>query len=167
MSINGRISLGVAFLTKNSAAGTANKCILHAEFLLQTKQYLLTKITYAHDSNLPLGLKSSETFCEDIAQVLNLLSKKVAAKFEKGYVFDVVAMEMMSEEDESWDGFQLLGTSFDPEIDAPVLSMQSDRAGYSTRIRRSKLREERRVNPNLANRIKRNLRPTAQKVRIR
>ena len=168
MSANGRISLGVAFLNKNTSAGTSCKCIIHAEFLLQTKQYLLTKITYAHDSNLPLGLKSSETVCENIVAVLELLSKKVAAKLAKGYVFDVAAMEILSEEDESWDDFKL-GTVIDSELDEP-LSMQT--VEYSQRIRRAKQAREqvanRKINPHLVGRVKRIApRSVAQKARAR
>lgn len=166
MTTTGRISLGAAFLSKTSSSGTSMKCILHAEFLLDTKQYLLTKITYAHDKHYTLGLKSSETFCDTIVDVLSLLSKRVAAKHERGYGFDEAAMQILSEEDETWDGFQLIG-SHDPEIDDVVMM----NANYTNRNRRTKVKEEtvRRMTPMTANRIRRNLaaRSISQKAKSR
>lgn len=169
MSATGRISLGAAFLTKTTSAGTSSKCIIHAEFVLQTKQYILTKITYAHDAHFTLGLKSSETICKDIVEILSLLTKKVAAKTEKGYVFDEAAMELLSEVDESWEGFELLGTSDDDEL---TLSFGNVELQYpQQRIRRMKLdkKENRRTTPTDANRAKRMMlsRSVVQKTRLR
>lgn len=163
MSATGRISLGAAFLSKISSNGTSMKCILHAEFLLETKQYLLTKITYAHDKHFTLGLKSSEVLCDGIVEVLSLLSKRVTAKYEKGYIFDEAAMQILSEEDETWEDFQLSDSS-DPEMDDRL----SITPNYTQRNLRAKERT-RRITPMAANRIRRNLAAHAivQKTKVR
>lgn len=114
MSLNTRISLGVAFLSKSLNATTSAKCILHAEYLLLTKQYLLTKIVYTHNRNTPTNIKSYEIECENISEILKRLSRNVERKLENGFEFDASAMKLLEEEDETWEGFELAGTSIDP-----------------------------------------------------
>lgn len=107
MFANSRISLGVAFLKKQVSATSSAKCIIHAEYIISTKQYLLTKVTFTHSRSVPLNVKTSETLCENIADVLKKLSSRVNAKVEEGYVFDAEGMEIMNEVDEAWGDFEM------------------------------------------------------------
>lgn len=118
MSINTRVSLGVAFLCKALSATSSVKYIIHAEFIVKSHQYLLTKIKYTHNANLTLNVRSSETFCTDVSDVLQRLSNKVARKIEVGYRFDASAMQSMEETDETWGDFKLSGAASDPLLDA-------------------------------------------------
>lgn len=107
MFANSRISLGVAFLKKQMSETASAKCIIHAEYIISTKQYLLTKVTFTHSRSVPLNVKTSETVCENIADVLKRLSSRVNAKVEEGYVFDAEGMEIMNEVDEAWGDFEV------------------------------------------------------------
>lgn len=114
-----RISLGVAFLSKQLSSHVSAKAIIHAELVTATGRYLLSRITYQYNSELLLNAKTKEIECENIVDVLQRLAKAVAHKIESGYVFDTSALETLSEEDETWGSFELgaSGSSYDPELD--------------------------------------------------
>lgn len=115
-SANARISLGVAFLSKKLNTHTFSKCIIHAEFVVTIQKYLLTKITYTHNRNVPENVVSSEIECVSIVDALNRLSKSVQRKVDNGFTFDPSAMESIGlEVDETWDDFQMAGSNFDDE----------------------------------------------------
>lgn len=175
MSINTRISLGVAFLTKAITAHSSAKCILHAEYIVATKEYLLTKIVYAHNRSITLDVRSTETLCENVSDILKRLAKAVAAKVEDGFQFDSTAMEIMEEDDETWDDFQLAGTSVDAELDEePDTAVIMQTYGIQDR-RRAKPNENllpfqrRKSYPVAANRIRNDLalKVFQQRVRVR
>lgn len=116
--VNARISLGVAFLGKQVNALTSAKVILHAEMETATGKYLLSKITYQYNSDLMLNAKTQEIECANIVDVLQRLSKAVERKVQRGYVFDVSAAEVVSEDDEAWGSFKLGVESENSELDA-------------------------------------------------
>jgi hypothetical protein len=107
MYANTRISLGVAFLKRAISETTSAKCIIHAEYVIKTKQYLLTRVTFTHSRSTPLNVKNSETVCNNISDVLQRLSKAVAKKVEEGFVFDCEGMEILNEADETWGDFEM------------------------------------------------------------
>src|SRR5438094_2090548 len=117
LMVNTRISLGVAFLTKQINAHVSAKAIIHAELVTATGKYLLSKISYQYDSELMLYVKTKEIECENVLDVLKRLTKAVEHRVESGYVFDSSALEAMTEDDETWGSFELGAGSHDPELD--------------------------------------------------
>lgn len=117
MSIASRISLGIAFLIKPKSSNTSLKCIIHAEYVVKTRQYLLTKINYTHTRTFTVDTKIHEQYFEDVAHILKRLVRSVEHKLEDGYAFDTDALELLAEEDEQWGDYELLGKSSDPLLD--------------------------------------------------
>lgn len=117
MFANARISLGVAFLKRPLSATSSAKCIVHAEYVIKTKQYLLTKVTFTHSRSTPLNVKTSEIPCTDICDVLRKLSSRVQHKIDDGYQFDVEGMEIMAEADEDWGDFEMAATMTTSDVE--------------------------------------------------
>lgn len=125
MFANPRITLGVAFLSRRLTLTTSAKCILHAEFVIATKQYILTKVTYTHSRSMPINVKTSETECGNICEVLKKLSTRVAGKVEEGFIFDTEGMEILNEVDEAWGDFDVADESEPSMAGSATLEMMT------------------------------------------
>lgn len=132
-TVASRISLGIAFLTKPKSSTATSKCIIHAEYLIDTRQYLLTKVNYTLVRSHTFDSRIVEVAFDDVAHILARLVRIVKNKFEDGYAFDTDALELLAEEDEQWGDFQLLGNTSETEgstithDSAPVLRLRTSR----------------------------------------